>query len=59
VGDEGGFEDAFARIDQMTPARMRPVSRNRVDWLRPFIITAAVLFFLHLILPFKLRYTPW
>lgn len=58
-GDPDAIASIFDRIDMMTPVKMRPVSRSRVDWFGPVAVSGLLLAALHTLLLFGMRFNPW
>jgi Ca-activated chloride channel homolog len=59
AGDPAVLRTVFRHIDQMQTAKLKPPSRDFVDFFTPVVAVGACLVLLHLIALFGLRYTPW
>lgn len=58
-GDTRALKEVFARIDQMTKARLEQGTAELVDWFLPFAIAGLAVLALYSLVQLGLRYTPW
>lgn len=58
-GDTRALKDVFARIDQMTKAKLEQGTSELVDWFLPFAIAGLAVLALYSLVQLGLRYTPW
>lgn len=58
-GDTRALKEVFARIDQMTKARLEQGTSELVDWFLPFAIAGLAVLALYSLVQLGLRYTPW
>lgn len=58
-GDTRALKEVFARIDQMTKARLEQGTAELVDWFLPFAIAGLAVLALYGLVQLGLRYTPW
>jgi Ca-activated chloride channel homolog len=59
AGDPAALKEVFQRIDQMQPARLKPVTPEPADWFWPFAAVGLTLLGAQTVSLFGLRYTPW
>ena len=59
AGDPSALKEVFQRIDQMTPAKLKPVDPQHADFFWPVAIIGLCAVGLQTLTMFGLRYTPW
>jgi Ca-activated chloride channel homolog len=58
-GDTKALGEVFARIDQMTKAKIEQGTAEMVDWFLPFAIAGLAVLGLYALTQLGARYTPW
>ena len=59
AGEPGVLKEVFQRIDQMTPAKLKPVDPQHADFFWPVAVIGLVAVAMQTMAMFGLRYTPW